>query len=243
MIAIILAAGSAKRMGGLVNELPKGLLALKENVSPISRSLDLIDKYSDIKKVIVITGYRSENIENSFSNKYKSLSIEYLFNSDFNHYNNAYSVYLAKEKILNGFLLINSDTIFHSKIFETICKSNKSVLMIDAQKNLADEEMKVSKNAQNLICKISKNLPLNISFGEYIGITKFYEKEAKLFCEYLTDCIENKKEYDFYYEDVYNEMIKNHPLNYVITDGYPWIEIDFPADYEKAITLNIDYEL
>jgi choline kinase len=33
----------------------------------------------------------------------------------------------------------------------------------------------------------------------------------------------------------FREYALNHPLHALSTDGLPWIEIDFPEDYQRAV--------
>ena len=65
---------------------------------------------------------------------------------------------MALQKINDDFILINSDTIFHSDILKNLLEHNEAnVLAVDDLKKLSNEEMKVIHQNQQ-IKKIHKSL-------------------------------------------------------------------------------------
>ncbi|MCL4342354.1 MAG: nucleotidyltransferase family protein [Candidatus Thermoplasmatota archaeon] len=76
MIGAILAGGYGKRLKPHTDKVPKGLLELKPGYTILHKQLD--DFFSaGIKRVVLLTGYLSDKIEETFGNEYHGISIEY----------------------------------------------------------------------------------------------------------------------------------------------------------------------
>ena len=76
MIGAILAGGYGKRLKPHTDKIPKSLLELKTGYTILHKQLD--DFHSaGIKRVVLLTGYLSDKIEETFGNEYHGISIEY----------------------------------------------------------------------------------------------------------------------------------------------------------------------
>jgi L-glutamine-phosphate cytidylyltransferase len=93
--------------------------------------------------------------------------------------------------------------------------------------------MKVKVRGGRVIA-ISKTMDGREADGENVGIVKFGAQGARQLIEHMNALIA-----DGCYRDwaprAFGEFAVWHSLYAISTRGYPWIEIDFPKDYLKAV--------
>ena len=97
---------------------------------------------------------------------------------------------------------------------------------------LGEEEMKV-KVRKGVVVEISKHMDPAEADGENVGIVKFGPSGAALLIEHMNALVEggNLKEWA---PRAFGAFAQAQPLHAISTRGFPWIEIDFPADYACA---------
>ena len=89
-------------------------------VTLIERVLDQFSKLK-LNKVIMVIGYKGEELRSFIGDSYKGLPIEYITNPIYDKTNNIYSLSLAKEQLQqDDTLLIESDLIFEDKVLDKI---------------------------------------------------------------------------------------------------------------------------
>jgi choline kinase len=93
--------------------------------------------------------------------------------------------------------------------------------------------MKV-KLKERFVVDISKAMDPNEADGENVGIVKFSASGAKLLVEYMDQLIAAGAVKDWA-PRAFREFALNQPLYALSTRGLPWIEIDFPEDYRRAV--------
>ena len=89
-------------------------------------------------------------------------------------WNNAYSLWLAREHFARGALLVNGDTVHPASVEKTLLAARGAagvILALDNVKPLADEEMKVVLDERGLLARITKRMDPVLADGEYIGAT------------------------------------------------------------------------
>lgn len=108
--AIILAAGTGSRMKPLTDHAPKCLTEI--NGTPIL--LNALDNLAEIgiKRCVIVTGYFSEVIKDVIGTGYRGIKIEYIYNKHFDKTNDMYSLWLAREILEKGTILLEGDIFF-----------------------------------------------------------------------------------------------------------------------------------
>lgn len=240
--AIILAAGAGKRLGDLTKDIPKCLLPTDVYGSTlIDFSLSALKSYS-ISEIIIVSGYKESRLRQHIEKKWSSkLLFKFIFNDKFNDYNNIYSAYLAKDFWDDEVVLLNSDIIFDPDILRNLKQRannpeagvRASYLVIDDTKKLLQEDMKVEIDDYGQLKKINKNLNIERSHGEYIGITYLRGLDRVKFLESLEDNVKNKQ-LDLYYEDALDQILNETSILPCSTQGLHWTEVDTKEDYEVA---------
>ncbi len=235
MKAIILAAGIASRLRPLTNNVPKCLLKIGDQLI-LERTLNNLLK-NGIDEVVIVTGFLQEQIKEFVKKTFLNLKVEYLFNDKFETTNNIYSLWLAKNSILNNdIILLDSDIIFDSRIINKLISSEyKNCLAIRSDHILGEEEIKVTVDEKNFITEISKVVNPKEAVGESIGIELFDSAFNERLFEILDDKILNRKEVNHFYEAAFEEAIqKNNKIAVVDVDELRCIEIDTAEDIQSA---------
>ena len=231
MKAFILAAGKGTRLFPVTSLRPKTLLSIKRG----KRIIDLqIDSFLKVgikpQNIHVIAGHGI-----GFLMHLKERGIKILYNERYNTCNNICSFLMIKELIAEGedFLLLNGDTIFHSKILERLMEGGKGTYMVvDKDKDLSEEDMKVRVEGGRIL-EISKKIPLKEAMGEYIGLSLYCHKDAKVIFEKMVSLVNDGK-LDLWYEDAINPLLKDLEIRPSYTEGLQWIEVDDFHDLKEA---------
>ena len=227
MKAIILAAGKGTRLDGAAVK-PKCLVEIGGSTL-LHRQIDTL-RSLDVKKIVVVIGFGGDSIRQECGEE-----ISFVENIQFAETSSLYSLWLAREHLTDGFVVLNSDVLFHPQMLADLIESDRddALLISDTDPSpLGDEEMKV-KVKEELVVDISKDIDPLEADGENVGIVKFSASGAKLLLDYMNTIIESGAVKDWA-PRAFREFARRHPLHALSTRGLPWIEIDFPEDYQRA---------
>jgi L-glutamine-phosphate cytidylyltransferase len=230
MRAIILAAGRGSRLKDEAGDVPK-CLAPMGATTLLERQIQSL-KSTGIRDIIVVTGYRAELVREVCGDV--ALCIE---NTRHAETNSLYSLWLAREYMGDGFVVMNGDVLFHPQLLiELLSSPGEDALLIsycDPAAPLGDEEMKVVVR-NGCVAEITKRMDGRLADGENVGVVKFGVSGARLLIDKLDALIESGAERDWA-PRAFREFALERPLDAVSTRGFAWIEIDYPEDYRRAV--------
>ena len=229
MKAIILAAGKGTRLNG-VELKPKCLFEVGGRTLLDRQVSALLE--SQLNDIVIVAGFEAERIRRHCPPK-----ISFVMNPRFAETSSLYSLWLARDYLRDGFVVLNCDVLFHSQLLNKLLSSRFDdallVDFVDKQHNsLGDEEMKVKVN-DGMIVDIRKDLDPADADGENVGIVKFSRQGALRLIEQMDALISQGCEREWA-PRAFREFASRFPLHAISTDDLPWIEIDFPEDYLKA---------
>jgi choline kinase len=187
--------------------------------------------------VTIVVGYRAEAVEqrqSAFEEKY-GVKISLVHNDKAEEWNNAYSLWLARDHFARGALMVNGDTVHPVSVEQTLLASRgpSILLAIDNLKKLADEEMKTVFSADGQLTKITKLMDPADAFGEYIGANIIEASAAGGLADALKATWE--RDPDLYYEDGFQEFANRGGEVRAATIGeVDWVEVDNHDDLAKA---------
>jgi choline kinase len=216
--AVVLAAGIGKRLRPVTDSKPKTLVDV--GGQPIlGHIFDALD-YAAYDTVTVVTGFEAQQVR-EFAETEDRLSVEFVHSDAYRSTNNLYSLWLARDHLADGFTLINSDTLFPPSALQRLAETDGSALLVDAEKDLGDEEMKVWTEDGELL-DIGKEL--SAASGEYIGVSKFDSRGADVLVEELDRFVEDERVNEWY-EAAFQWVFEAVDVDVVPVSG-DWIEID-----------------
>lgn len=223
----------AKRLRPLTDKQPKCLLKIGARTL-LQRSFDaLID--NGISEFVVVTGYRSEMIEQLLKSLYKDITIHFIFNSVFETTNNIYSLWLTRPYTDgNEFLLLDSDIVYDPLLVTRMLARNGSALSVNRHV-LGKEEMKVVVDGDNNIIEISKTCDPEKALGESVGIEKMSSHYSSALFSELNKMIEDEHSDNVFYEKAFERLIsQGHLFNVVDTTDLFSTELDTVEDFDNA---------
>jgi choline kinase len=230
MTAVILAAGRGGRLRGVVGNRPKGLAVLG-NRTLLARQIQAL-RGCGIDRIAVVAGYRADDVRHECGP-----AVEVVVNSRFASTNSLYSLWLARDLLRDGFVVLNCDVLFHPQLLADLLSARyeDALLMCPAgvDAKFSQEEMKV-RVRRGLVAAIDKRMPARWVDGENVGIAKFGPQGAELLVERMSAIVRGGDR-RHWLPRAFAEFAAQRPLHVVGTRGYPWIEIDFPEDYWRAL--------
>src|SRR5207244_8813001 len=84
------------------------------------------------------------------------------------------------------------------------------------------------------VADIAKTLAPDDTDGENLGIVKFGAAGARLLTGMLDERVSAGHLRDWA-PSAFGDFARRRPLHVIGTRGYPWTEIDFPEDFERAV--------
>lgn len=237
MIGIVLAAGAGRRLHPLTVDLPKTLLPVRDDgTTVLDIALHNLHEVG-ITDVVVVTGFAAHRIGSRVEalQERHGVTLELVFNDKAEVWNNAYSLWCARDHFAEGFLLVNGDTV-HPVQVERALLANRGpglLLALDTVKPLAEEEMKVVLDDAGRLTRINKALDPAAVSGEYIGVTLAEPTVA----DKLTDALRATFERDpgLYYEDGFQEHAdRGGEILTAAIGAVDWVEVDNHADLARA---------
>ncbi|HEX5887773.1 MAG TPA: phosphocholine cytidylyltransferase family protein [Pyrinomonadaceae bacterium] len=230
MKAIILAAGKGTRLNGV--ELKPKCLFEVGGATLLQRQMSAIEE-ARIDEIVLVLGFEAERIK-----RHCGPNVEFVTNERFGETSSLYSLWLAKEHLTDGFVVLNCDVLFHPELLTRLLTAPYAdallVDFVDKQNNqLGDEEMKV-KVSDGRVVDISKRMNPAEADGENVGVVKFSREGAKRLIAEMDRLISSGDCDRDWAPRAFREFALRYPLHAISTDNYPWIEIDFPEDYRRA---------
>ncbi|CAM5295511.1 MULTISPECIES: phosphocholine cytidylyltransferase family protein [Streptomyces] len=250
MIGLVLAAGAGRRLRPYTETLPKALVPVSGEGT--ENELTILDgtlkNFAEIglTEVAIVVGYRKEAVydrKDALEAKY-GLKITLVDNDKAEEWNNAYSLWCAREVLKRGVILANGDTVHPVSVEKTLLaargKGQKIILALDTVKKLADEEMKVIVEEGKGVQRITKLMDPATATGEYIGVTLIEAEAAEELADALKATFE--RDPDLYYEDGYQELVnRGFTVDVEPIGDVKWVEIDNHDDLAKGREIACQY--
>jgi choline kinase len=149
-----------------------------------------------------------------------------------------YSLWMARPLLYEGFVVLNCDVLFHPVLLNDLLTSRHENALLLAyreanQPPFGDEEMKVQVRCGR-VREMSKQMNPDDADGENLGIVKFGPDGAAELVTIMDRLVAagNLREWA---PRAFREFAQVRPLHAIGTRGFPWIEIDFPEDYQRAV--------
>ena len=231
MRGIILAAGKGSRLNGTAGDKPKCLVEAG-GVTLLERQIQAL-QHAGIEDITVVVGCQAERVRMRCGH-----SVSYVENARFAETNSLFSLWMARALLYEGFVVLNCDVLFHPVLLDDLLTSRYEDALLLAyrephQPAFGDEEMKVKVRCGRVV-DMSKTMDPEEADGENLGIVKFGPSGAAALVE-IMDRLVNAGDLRAWAPKGFREFAQTRPLYAIGTRGYPWIEIDFPEDYRRAV--------
>jgi choline kinase len=228
MRAVILAAGRGRRLRDVTADGNKCLVPIGGSTL-LERQIRSL-RACGIDELTVVTGFRADDVRRACG-----AGVSFVVNDRFDETNSLYSLWLARELITDGLVVLNGDVLFHRQLLRDLLTScDEDALLMAARRGDAysDEEMKVRVRA-GCVAAIAKTLDPAETDGENVGIAKFGADGARVLVQALERIVAGGGEREWL-PRAFAEFSQQRPLHVVETRGFPWTEVDCPEDYWRA---------
>ena len=237
MIGMVLAAGAGRRLRPDTDAIPKTLLPVAGDTTILDLALRNLAA-AGLRDIAVVVGHAAEVVAGRVPamERAHGVSLTLIHNDRAREWNNAYSLWLAREYLTGGALLVNGDTVHPATVEKTLLAARGCagvILAIDDVKQLADEEMKVVLDERGLLARITKQMDPALADGEYIGATLIEAQAARP----LADALEAtwRRDPGLYYEDGYQELTdRGGDVAVAPIGAVEWVEVDNHDDLRRA---------
>ncbi len=208
MQAIILAAGMGRRLKTLTKDQAKCMVKVND-IPMIERMLRQIETCG-LNRIVIVVGHQGEALKAFISTLGIATPIEYVENTVYEVTNNIYSLYLAKDYLMeDDTILLESDLIFEPELLRQLLSDpypnlalvapfeswmDGTVVMMDDQNNITNfltrkdfrfEDIKKYHKTIN-IYKFSKEfstthyVPFLEAYSKALGNNEYYEQVLKV---------------------------------------------------------------
>ncbi|GAA3001231.1 phosphocholine cytidylyltransferase family protein [Kitasatospora albolonga] len=244
MIGLVLAAGAGRRLRPYTDTLPKALVPVDGERTVLDLTLGNFAEVG-LTEAAVVVGYRKEAVYDRKAELERTYGVKLTLveNDKAEEWNNAYSLWCARDLFAEGLLLANGDTVHPVSVQHTMLDGYRGriaagetpgiLLALDTVKKLADEEMKVVVDPASGMRRITKLMEPSEATGEYIGVTVIDPSAAADLASALQATFERDPQ--LYYEDGYQEMVdRGLRIDVQPIGEVSWVEVDNHDDLAKA---------
>jgi choline kinase len=240
MIGMVLAAGAGRRLRPYTDLLPKALVPVNGETTILDIGLANLAAVG-LTDVVVVVGYRAEAVESRRTalEARHGVSLSLVHNARAEEWNNCYSLWLAREHFAGGALMVNGDTVHPVSVERTLLAAAESpaapgvLIALDTEKQLAEEEMKVTLDEAGRMARITKVMDPAQADGEYIGATLIQPYGAQELAAALEETW--RRDPDLYYEDGFQTLVDSGGQVGVAPIGtVSWVEVDNHEDLIRA---------
>lgn len=220
---IYLAAGRGSRLADLTADRPKALIEAGGRTLA-DRAFEYL-RAAGFERIVAVTGHTAEKLEHH--------GVETLFNDRWENENNVVSLWKAREIVATGCVIVNCDLLFEPELARRLAAAEGTALLVDDELAVDEESMKVTLREDGLLDRLHKSLPLDVSVGEYIGLTRVDPSDGPLLSEILDEFVAAGNVH-VYYEDALEELGRRSGVGIERVGGLKWVEIDDHDDLARA---------
>lgn len=241
MQAIILAAGMGKRLGELTKGNTKCMVKVN-GVTLAERLLHQLEHTSTpLERIVIVTGYEGEKLRHYIGGLNIQVPIVYVDNPIYASTNNIYSLFLAKDYLMqDDTLLFESDLIVEDAVIDKLLQDPyPSLALVAKYESWMDGTVVTLDDDSNIKCFIPGSkfrYEETEAYYKTVNIYKFSKQFSRThyvpFLEAYSKALGNNE----YYEQVLRviALLDKPEIKALALEGESWYEIDDVQDLDIA---------
>ncbi len=245
MQALILAAGMGKRLKELTSEATKCMVKVN-GVAMIDRMMRTLDGLG-LSRIVVVVGYEGQKLKDYIAALNVTTEVVYVENSIYDKTNNIYSLYLAKDYLLqDDTLLLESDIVFEEAVIRKLIDNPySSLVLVDKFESWMDGTV-VTLDEEGNICSFVSKREFDFNrVDEYyktVNLYKFSKEFSQLYYVPFLEAYVKALGTNVYYEQVLKVItfLDDPHIKAVRLNGEKWYEIDDVQDLDIAETIFLE---
>lgn len=226
MIALILNSGLGSRMGELTSEHPKCMTEISPTDTILSRQLKQLAA-AGIHEVVMTTGYREETLIRYCSSLNLPIHFSFVHNPCFASTNYIYSIYCAKDALVDDIIMMHGDLVFENEVLERVMESPVSCMTVSSTIPLPEKDFK-AQVAGGIVQKVGVDL-----FDDAVeaqALYKLRKDDWTLWLDKIIEFCESGRQ-NVYAENALNELDGRANIHALDVQDLLCSEIDNPEDW------------
>lgn len=239
MQAIILAAGMGKRLKELTSNATKCMVEVNGETM-IHKTLGHLDKLG-LNQIIFVVGYEGQKLMDYINSLDIKTPVKYIDNSIYYKTNNIYSLYLAKEELLqDDTLLLESDLVYEESVIRKLVDNPyPSLTLVDKFESWMDGTCVTLDEEDNITSFINKkdfDFTQTDKYYKTVNLYKFSKEFSQKHYVPFLEAYCTALGHNEYYEQVLKVItfLDNPEIKAVRLNGEKWYEIDDVQDLNIA---------
>jgi choline kinase len=231
--AIILAAGQGSRLLPLTLEKPKCLIEVGGRTILAHQIAAL--RHSGVERFTIVAGYRAEQIEaEAEALRGQGIEIEAMFNPFWAVASSIGSVWTARERLLQPFLLLNGDTIFDADLLaEALGRLGPGLnLLVERTIEPEEDDMRVVVSG-DAVQKVGKGLSLDEAAHRSLGVIASCGPKGERYGRMLEQVLRSPDGADSFHHAIIDQAAREYGVRAVEIGAGFWQEIDRPEDIDR----------
>jgi choline kinase len=234
--AIILAAGCGLRLKPLTDQAPKCLTEV-HGVPILENTLSNLSA-AGIHTCTIVAGHFAHVIEDTIGNRFDNVQVYYLYNQKYSTTNDMYSLWLAREVLERGVLLIEGDIFFRAPTLERVLSQtgNRSCYFAGAYDGSKDEILIVTDHELRITSvEVLTGRHAMRGSRRYMsaGLMLIQQEYGKRLSSWLHEFVQEGR-VELLFDAVIAEHVGDARLFVSEISHSEWVEIDTVQDLERA---------
>jgi NDP-sugar pyrophosphorylase family protein len=241
--AVILAAGPGSRLRPLTAQRPKSLVSV-HGIPILHNTLSALSEVG-VKAATIVVGYRKELIQATCGSRFGNVELCYVESSVFDRTGSAYSLWLAREALLSGdVLLLESDVFFETAVLDRLlgCEASDVAAVAPFDETMAGSAVTISRAGtidQVLMKQTAADLNRDETLFKTMNLFRFSRDTLRRAVVPALDEVVGSGAVTAHVEQVLTYLIGECGLRLAAADcgDLKWFEIDSEENLHTAETI------
>jgi choline kinase len=208
-------------------------------------ALDALDQ-AGVDRAVIVVGYLEEVVRETYGERYRGISIQYVSNPDYATTNNLYTLFLAREHFNDDVLLLEADLVYDPGLIAALlAHPGQNVAVVDDfTEALNGTCVTRAREGSDQISKfiLGKDQGEAFDRSSALKTVNLYKLAGTMLQTHYLPAVERwvaTQRTDQYYEAVLADLVNSSTVDMQLltTGAHRWFEVDTPEDLELAKAL------
>lgn len=168
---ILLAAGQGTRLASAAGSVPKALVPTPDGGSLLEKNLRNARRSGSVRRVVVVTGYCAEAIEEEIARVAADGGVETRHNPEFEAHGPIWSIWAARDVVQSTDVMIgNGDTYYRPEAFREVAACGDGFCLGFSRRAVEADDVRVSLAPDGTVAAVGKSLADERTDGVSAGL-------------------------------------------------------------------------